>query len=86
MHVVRLLARASRREPHQGHRFQAGGIRHRWEAGYADTMRALEQQPWIGEWGLLDAVILHEPMPHAELAVEQPSLEEVGTPQKHAAE
>jgi hypothetical protein len=48
-------------------------------------MRALEQQPWIGEWGLLDAVVLHEPRPKSE-PIEQPSLEEVGTPQRHAAE
>ena len=87
MHVVRLLSPRLNNESHtKDIDFSPAGIRNRWEAGYTDTMRALEQQPWIGEWGLLDAVVLHEPMPTPELAVEQPSLEEVGTPQKHAAE
>ena len=33
-------------------------------------MRALERQAWIGEFGLLDGVILHEPEPGAEPAAE----------------
>ena len=33
-------------------------------------MRALWRQPWIGEFGLLDGVILHEPEPGAEPAAE----------------
>jgi hypothetical protein len=41
-----------------------------WEAGHAETKRALEQQAWIGEWGLLDSVVLHEPRPGAEPAAE----------------
>ena len=60
----------------------------RWKAGYADTIRALEQQPWIGEFGLLDSVILHEPKPGAEPAAEmQPGKPAPAQPpQKLAAE
>jgi NTE family protein len=78
MHVVRLVAPRLKDESHSKDiDFSVKGIRHRWEAGFADTMRALEQHPWIGEFGPLDAVVLHELMVDAE----QPSLEDVGTPQ-----
>src|SRR5262245_62751010 len=50
--------------------FSPEGIRFRWEAGYAETARALERQAWIGEFGLLEGVILHEPEPGAEPAAE----------------
>ena len=39
-------AAARQREPHQGHRLQPGRHPQRWEAGYADTMRALERAAW----------------------------------------
>jgi NTE family protein len=78
MHVVRLVAPRLEDESHtKDIDFSVKGIRRRWETGYAETVRALEAQPWIGEFGLLDAVVLHELMADAE----QPSLEEVGTPQ-----
>jgi hypothetical protein len=54
-------------------------------------MRALERQAWIGEFGLLDGVILHEPEPGAEPAAEEepdkgsPPASE-GNPHKLAAE
>ncbi len=32
----------------------------RWEAGYANTVRALEQAPWESEFDPLEGVILHE--------------------------
>jgi NTE family protein len=71
MHVVRLLSPRLVNESHtRDIDFSPAGIRNRWEAGYADTMRALEQHPWIGEWGPLDAVVLHEPQPGAEPAAE----------------
>jgi NTE family protein len=38
------------------------GIRSRWEAGYADTMRALERKAWEDDCDPLEGVILHEPM------------------------
>ena len=65
--------------------FSPAGIMRRWETGYADTMRALTKQPWIGEFGPLDGVVLHEPMTESQSVADQPSLEEVGTPQEHAA-
>ena len=79
MHVVRLLAPRLDDESHtKDIDFSPAGIRRRWQTGYADTMRALTQQPWIGEFGPLDAVVLHEPLPQSQ--AEQPSLEEVATP------
>ena len=41
--------------------FSPSSIRQRWEAGYAKTMRALEQAPWEDEFDPLEGVILHEP-------------------------
>jgi hypothetical protein len=35
-------------------------------SGEADTCRALARAAWIGEFGPLDAVILHEPNPEEE--------------------
>ena len=71
MHVVRLLSPKLDNETHtKDIDFSPAGIRQRWEAGYADTMRALWRQAWIGEFGLLDGVILHEPEPGAEPAAE----------------
>jgi NTE family protein len=85
MHVVRLLAPRLESESHtKDIDFSPAGIRQRWETGYADTMRALAEQRWIGEFDFLDAVILHEP--DVGPVAEQPSLEEVATPQKPAAE
>ena len=68
MHVVRLLAP---RVDHQDHTkdvdFSPSGIRTRWEAGYENARRAIEQAPWQGEFGPLDGVILHEPDDAARL-------------------
>jgi NTE family protein len=61
MHVVRLLAPAIAGEDHaKDIDFSAEGIRNRWEAGYADTLRVLEQQPWAHEFDPLEGFILHE--------------------------
>ena len=71
MHVVRLLSPKLENETHtKDIDFSPAGINNRWEAGHADTKRALEQQAWIGEWGLLDGVVLHESRPGAEPASE----------------
>ena len=91
MHVVRLLAPRLDNESHtRDIDFNPAGIRMRWDAGYADTMRALAEHPWIGEFGVLDGVVLHEPRPGAEPAAEQPTADEVRTrqsaPQGLAAE
>ena len=71
MHVVRLLAPRLENESHiKDIDFSPAGIRMRWEAGYADTVDALERQPWLGEWDPLEGVILHEPHKGAEPAAE----------------
>jgi len=60
MHVVRLLAPRLDDESHiKDIDFTPAGIRARWEAGYADTNRALERQAWLDEYDLLEGVILH---------------------------
>jgi NTE family protein len=91
MHVVRLLAP---RVAHESHTkdidFSPAGIRTRWEAGYEETKRALAKQAWIGEFGLLDGVILHEPElgaePAAEIQPGDPLAAPVRPPHKLAAE
>jgi NTE family protein len=61
MHVVRLLAPAIAGEDHtKDIDFSARGIRGRWEAGYADTLRVLEQKPWTHRFDPLEGFILHE--------------------------
>jgi NTE family protein len=63
MHVVRLLAPRLVDEDHtKDIDFSASGIRMRWEAGYAATMRAIERAPWEDDGDPLEGVILHEPM------------------------
>jgi len=62
MHVVRLLAPQLENENHtKDVDFSPSSIRMRWEAGYAKTMRALDQAPWEDEVDPLAGVILHEP-------------------------
>jgi NTE family protein len=62
MHVVRLLAPRLENENHtKDVDFSPGSIHTRWEAGFTNTMRALEQAPWENEFDPLDGVILHEP-------------------------
>jgi NTE family protein len=64
MHVVELLAPRLESESHtKDIDFTVTGIAKRWRSGHADTMRALTQQRWIGEFDFLDAVVLHEPDP-----------------------
>jgi NTE family protein len=61
MHVVRLLAPAIAGEDHtKDIDFSARGIRGRWEAGYADTLRVLAQQPWTHQFDPIEGFILHE--------------------------
>jgi NTE family protein len=40
--------------------FSAKGIRARWEAGHADTKRALMEMPWNREFDRTEGFILHE--------------------------
>lgn len=61
MHVVRLLApRLDGEDQNKDLDFSASGIRRRWEAGYAHTMRVLETAPWLGECDPLEGFLLHE--------------------------
>jgi len=63
MHVVRLLAPQLDRETHtKDIDFSPGGIRQRWEAGYAHTRSVLARTPWVGEFDPLSAVVFHEHM------------------------
>src|SRR3954453_5907157 len=61
MHIVRLLAPMIGTEDHtKDIDFSERGIRARWQAGYADTMRVLERAPWRDEVDPLEGFILHE--------------------------
>jgi NTE family protein len=61
MHVIRLLAPPLAGEDHaKDIDFSPGGIRSRWEAGYADTARVLEQRPWTTCIDPTEGIILHE--------------------------
>jgi NTE family protein len=63
MHVVRLLAPQLDRETHtKDIDFTPGGIKQRWEAGYAHTKSVLSRTPWVGEFDPLSGVIFHEHM------------------------
>ena len=68
MHVVRLLVPRLDNENHtKDIDFSPSGVRLRWEAGYADTMRALERKPWEDACDPLEGVILHEPTGQVEV-------------------
>jgi NTE family protein len=63
MHVIRLLAPALDHEDHSKDiDFSPSGIRARWEAGYRDTARTLDQAPWREEVDPLEGFVLHEAM------------------------
>jgi len=63
MHVIRLLAPALDQEDHSKDiDFSPSGIRQRWEAGYAHTMRTLEKAPWRDPVDPLEGFVLHEAM------------------------
>jgi NTE family protein len=71
MHVVRLLAPRLDKESHiKDIDFSPAGICARWEAGYANTARALDEQAWLEDCDPLAGVILHEPREGAEPAAE----------------
>jgi NTE family protein len=61
MHVVRLLAPClDGEDQNKDLDFSPSGIRRRWDAGYAHTMRVLEAAPWLGECDPLEGFVLHE--------------------------
>ena len=62
MHLVRLLAPSLDHEDHtKDIDFTRAAISTRWQAGYADTRRVLEQKPWQCDIDPLQAVVVHEP-------------------------
>ncbi len=71
MHVVRLLAPRLDNENHtKDIDFSPSGIRLRWDAGYADTTRALKRSAWDDDCDPLEGVILHELDPEIVPAAE----------------
>jgi NTE family protein len=61
MHVVPLLVPRLDNENHtKDIDFSPSGIRLRWEAGYADTSRALRRKAWDDDCDPLEGVIVHE--------------------------
>ena len=63
MHVIRLLAPVLDYEDHSKDiDFSPEGIRARWDAGYADTLRMLEAAPWRDDIDPLEGFVLHETM------------------------
>jgi NTE family protein len=71
MHIVRLLVPQLDRETHtKDIDFSPGGIRQRWEAGYAHTRSVLARTPWVGEFDPLSAVVFHEHMESMPRAAE----------------
>jgi NTE family protein len=61
MHVVRLLAPPVAGEDHtKDIDFSAHGIRRRWDAGYADALRVLDQRPWRRASDPIEGLVLHD--------------------------
>ncbi len=62
MHIVRLNAPRLDHEDHlRDIDFTSAGIRARWQAGYADTMRTVEQRPWERPFDPMMGVAVHDP-------------------------
>ena len=60
MHIVRLLAPRLNGENHMKDiDFSQGGIRARWQAGHADTLRAIDNAPWNEPADPIEGVIEH---------------------------
>jgi NTE family protein len=61
MHFVRLLWPGHETEDHtKDVDFTSSGIKKRWQAGYDQTMRVIEQAPWQREIDPIEGVFLHE--------------------------
>ena len=61
MHVIRLLAAPLAGEDQSKDiDFSPGGIKARWDAGYADTVRVLDTSPWTHCVDPMEGIILHE--------------------------
>ena len=63
MHVVQLLApRLDNEDYTKDADFSTASIRRRWDAGYADTVRALQRAAWNDPSDPLEGVIMHGPL------------------------
>jgi NTE family protein len=72
MHVLRLRAPTLDSEDYlKDIDFTPGGIRRRWEAGFADTQRMIERAPWELEVDPMDGVVLHELSSRTEMRIEE---------------
>jgi len=61
MHIVRLLSPCVDGEDHtKDIDFTREGIRARWQAGYADTLRVLDAAPWTMPVDPIEGVIIHQ--------------------------
>lgn len=61
MHVVRLLAPPLAGEDHSKDiDFSPSGIMTRWQSGYSDTCRMIDQRPWTHDFDPMEGMILHE--------------------------
>jgi NTE family protein len=64
MHIVRLLAPRIEGEDHtKDIDFTPAGIEARWQAGYADMRKVLEDAPWQAKCEAMDGIIVHERAP-----------------------
>jgi NTE family protein len=64
MHIVRLLAPRIEGEDHtKDIDFTPAGIEARWQAGYADMRKVLDEAPWQGQFDTRDGIIVHERSP-----------------------
>ncbi len=62
MHIVRLNAPRLDHEDHlRDIDFTSAGIRARWQAGYADTMRTVDRRPWEKPIDPMMGVAVHDP-------------------------
>ena len=61
MHVARLVASQLDGEDHtKDIDFTPGGIRARWQAGYADTKRMIAKAPWTAPVDPMNGVVIHD--------------------------
>lgn len=70
MHFVRLLWPGHDDEDHtKDVDFTSSGVKRRWQSGYDQTIKAIEEAPWERNVDPLEGVFLHEPT--ASIAIEE---------------
>jgi NTE family protein len=61
MHVIPLLASSLDGEDHtKDIDFSRAGVRARWQAGLAETLRVIERAPWSAPVDPIEGVIVHQ--------------------------